>query len=118
MKVCELRAFMKERRVRGFSTMKKEELEERVRELKKAEEKKKYEEELKRRAVCSACLREQRIQRKIDEKEHDQRLLQCSIRRLICEHCRHANFAYDGDETLCVDCGAVQEPNVDYDRRS
>ena len=38
MKVCELRAFMKERRVRGYSTMRKEELEERVRELKEKEE--------------------------------------------------------------------------------
>ena len=68
MEVCELRVFIKERRVRGYSTMRKEELEEKVRELKEAEENAKYEKQLRERAVCSACLEEQRIQCKIDKK--------------------------------------------------
>ena len=43
MKVFELRAFLKERGFRGFSTMQKSELEAKVREIKEKEKAEKYE---------------------------------------------------------------------------
>ena len=110
MKVFELRGYLKERGIRGYSTLKKEELEAKVKKLKEQERAEKYEQNLKH--TCSACLEQQRIQRKIDSKTHDQRLLESTLRILICNHCRHTKFAVDGDHTVCVDCGLLQGSEV------
>ena len=113
MKIPELRAYLKERGVRGFSTLKKTELEAKVQEIKEKEKAEKYEENLKNTALCSTCLEQQRIQRKIDSKTHDQRLLESTLRILICNHCRHTKFVVDGDHTVCVDCGLLQAPEAE-----
>ena len=93
--------------------MKKGELEAKVQKLKEQERAEKYEENLRDTAVCSGCLREQKIQRKIDEKTHGQRLLESTIRILFCDFCKHANLAQDGDHDVCVDCGALQTPDAE-----
>ena len=116
MKVKELRGYLKERGVKGYSTMRKEELKERVDKLKAAELTRKYEEDLRKGVVCRACLEQQRIQRKIDEKMFDQQLLDMTIRELVCRYCSHTDLAVDGDLTVCVKCGAVQDHAVDYFR--
>ena len=113
MKVFELRAFLKERDVRGYSTLKKANLEEKVKKLKEREKAEKYEENLRDTVLCAACLGEQRIQRKIDEKTHNQRLLESTLRILVCEHCKHANLARDGDDIFCVICGALQSSDAE-----
>ena len=112
MKVFELRAFLKERGFRGFSTMQKSELEAKVREIKEKEEVAMYERELRNTVRCAACLDEQRKQRKIDEKTFNQRLLESFVRTLVCRHCQHTKFVVDGDHTVCVDCGALQSPDA------
>ena len=112
MKVSELLGFLKERGVRGFSMMKKSELEAKVQKLKEQEKAEKYEENLRDTAVCAACLGEQRIQRKIDDRLHDQRLFESTLRILICNHCKHANPTRDGDDTICADCGTLQDPDA------
>ena len=117
MTVAKLRAYLKEKGFRGYSTMKKEELKQKVSEFKAKETAEKYEEELKNTAVCKACLEQQRIQRKIDDKIYYQRLLESTVMTLVFAHCRHANFIYDGDETICVDCGVVQASYVDINSR-
>ena len=113
MNVSELRAFLKERRIKGYSTLKKGKLEEKVKKLKEQENAEKYEQNLRETALCSACLREQRVQRKIDDKTHDQRLLESTIRILICDFCQHTEFVVDGDHTVCVDCGLLQGPDAE-----
>ena len=117
MTVAKLRAYLKEKGFRGYSTLKKEELKQKVSEFKAKETAEKYEEELKNTAVCKACLEQQRIQRKIDDKIYYQRLLESTVRTLVCAHCRHANFIHDGDETVCADCGVVQASCVDINSR-
>ena len=112
MKVFELRAYLKERRIKGYSTLRKEELEERVKKLKEQERARKYEENLTDTALCSTCLEQQRIQRKIDEKTFNQRLLESAVRTLVCKHCRHEKFVVDGDQTVCVDCGSLQDSDA------
>ena len=112
MKIFELRGFLKERRIKGYSTLKKGALEAKVREIREKEKAEKYEQNLRDTALCAACLHEQRIQRKIDEKTHDQRLLESTIRILFCDFCKHANLVQDGDDTFCVLCGALQDPNA------
>ena len=112
MKIPELRSYLKERGVRGFSTLKKTELEAKVQKIKEKEKAEKYEENLKNTALCSTCLEQQRIQRKIDSKTHDQRLFDSVVRTLVCEYCKHANLVQDGDDTFCVLCGALQDPNA------
>ena len=107
MKVSELKGYLKDRGIRGFSTLKKGELEAKVREIEEKEKAEKYEEDLRHNAVCSACLEQQKIQRKIDEKMYNQRLLELTMRDLVCEYCKHAVFVVDGDHTVCVDCGAL-----------
>ena len=113
MKIFELRGFLKERRIKGYSTLKKSELEAKVQEIKEKEKAEKYEQNLRDTALCAACLHEQRIQRKIDDKTHDQRLLESTLRILICNHCRHTKFVVDGDHTVCVDCGLLQAPEAE-----
>ena len=112
MKVFELRGFLKERGVKGYSTMKKSELEAKVREIKEKEKAETYERELRDTVRCAACLDKQRKQRKIDDKTHDQRLLESAVRTLVCKHCRHAKFVVDGDQTVCIDCGLLQDPEA------
>ena len=109
-----LRAYLKERGVKRYSTMKKGELEEKVKKLKEQEKLKKYEEDLRHNAVCSAYLEQQRIQRKIDDKTHNERLFESMIRDLVCEYCKHANLTQDGDDTFCVLCEALQSPGASY----
>ena len=112
MNVNELKGYLKERGVRGYSTLKKSELQIKVREIEEKEKAEKYEQNLRDTAVCSACLSEQRIQRKIDEKTHNQRLLESVVRTLVCEHCQHVEFVVDGDLTVCASCGALQSPDA------
>ena len=112
MNVSELRGFLKERRIKGYSTLKKGALEAKVREIREKEEVAIYEQNLRDTAVCSACLEQQRIQRKIDSKTHDQRLFEIAVRTLVCEHCEHVEFAVDGDLTVCASCGALQSPDA------
>ena len=112
MNVSELRGFLKDRGIRGFSTLKKGELEAKVREIKEKEKTEKYEQNLRDTALCAACLQEQKIQRKIDEKTHDQRLIESVVRTLVCDYCQHVKFAVDGDHTVCASCGALQSPDA------
>ena len=112
MKVFELKGYLKDRGIKGYSTLKKGELEAKVKKLQEQERAEKYEEDLRHNAVCSACLEQQRIQRKIDEKTHNQRLLESVVRTLVCEHCQHVEFAVDGDLTVCASCGALQSPDA------
>ena len=65
---------------------------------------------------CDACLEQHRIQRKIDQKAYDKRLLANAARDLVCHYCQHSDLAVDGDETICAECGALQRPSVSYDR--
>ena len=112
MKVSELRGFLKERRIRGFSTLKKDDLKIKVREIEEKEKAEKYEQNLRATALCSACLQEQKIQRKIDDTTHDQRLIESVVRTLVCDYCKHAKLVVDGNHTVCVDCGALQSPDA------
>ena len=97
---------MKIKELRGF-------LEEKVKILKEQEKAEKYEENLRDTVVCAACLSEQRIQRKIDDKTFNQRLLESAVRTLVCEHCQHVEITVDGDQTVCASCGAVQAPDAE-----
>ena len=112
-----LRGFLKERGIRGYSTMKKQELEAKVQKIQQEDKRAKYEEDLRHNAVCSACLEQQRIQRQIDEKTHNELLFELTIRDLVCEYCKHANLAQDGKDTFCVLCGALQSPGVNASYR-
>ena len=112
MKVLEMRAFLKGRGIRGYSTLKKSKLEEEVQKIQQEDKRTEYEQKLRDTALCLACLNEQRIQRKIDKREHTQRLFELTIRDLVCIHCKHANLAQDGDHTVCADCGALQPPDA------
>ena len=113
MKILELRGFLKERGIRGFSMMKKSELEAKVQEIKGQERAEKYEQNLRDTALCSACLEQQKIKRAIDDKTFNQRLLESAVRTLVCEYCKHAILAKDGDDTFCVLCGALQSPDAE-----
>ena len=112
MKVFELRAYLRERGVRGYSTMKKVDLEEKVKNLKEREKAETYEQNLRDTVRCAACLHEQRIKRKIDDKTFNRRLLEIAVRTLVCKYCKHANRARDGDDTICADCGTLQVPEA------
>ena len=65
---------------------------------------------------CKACLEQQKIQRKIDQKAYDKRLLANAVRDLVCHYCQHSDLAVDGDDTFCVKCGALQDPSVSCDK--
>ena len=81
MKKEELKVFLKDMGIRGYSSKSKDVLEKKVSEVKKKEASEEYERQLRDRAQFSACLNQQRIQRKIDEREHAQRLLESLTRR-------------------------------------
>ena len=108
MKKEELKSFLKDRRIRGYSSKKKDVLEKKVSEVKEKEASEEYERKIRDRAVCSACLVQQKIQCKIDERERDQRLLESTVRTLVCEYCQHPNFEYDRDLMVCAKCGVLQ----------
>ena len=72
MKKEELEAFLKDREIRVYSSKIKDVLEKKVSEVKEIEASEEYERKLRDRALCSACLKEQIIQRKMDEKTHNQ----------------------------------------------
>ena len=61
MKVFELRCFLKERGVKGHSTLKKAELEAKVQKLKEQEKAEKYEQNLRDTVICGACLIERLV---------------------------------------------------------
>ena len=65
---------------------------------------------------CEACLKEQFIQRKIDEKTYYQGLLSNMVQKLACQYCQHSDLAVDVDDTFCVKCGTLQDPSVSYDK--
>ena len=65
---------------------------------------------------CDACLKEQFVQRKIDEMTYDQRLLANSIRKLACQYCNHETLISDKDDTFCQSCGALQSSLVSQDK--
>lgn len=113
MKVKELKDFLKQRGLKGYSTMKKGNLQEKVRAIQKEEAKAEYEKQLRDNVVCYTCLKQQNIQRKID----DQRLLESMIRDLVCEYCQHANLVEDGDNTFCTNFGALQSPEAACERK-
>ena len=71
MKKEELEAFLKDRKIRVYSSKIKDVLEKKVSEVKEIEVSEEYERKLRDRALCSACLKEQIIQRKM-EKTHNQ----------------------------------------------
>ena len=100
MKKEELKAFLKDRGIRGYSSKNKDVFEKKLIGVKKKEANEEYERKLRDRTLCSACFEQQRIQRKIYE--YDQRLLESLVRTLVCEHCQHPNFAYDGDLLICI----------------
>ena len=112
MKVLELRKFLKQRGVKGFSTMKKAQLVERVKEIQEKEAKDEYERQMREKTKCLACLEQQRIQRKIDEKTYNQRLFNSMIRQLVCEYCQHETLILDEDNKVCQNCGVLQDPPV------
>ena len=112
MKVFELRAFLKERGFRGFSTMQKSELEAKVRKIQQEDRRAEYERQLRENVLCHACLTEQKIQRKIDEKTHNERLLESTIRILFCDFCQHAEVTIDGDHNFCTSCGTLRDPDA------
>ena len=111
-----MRAFLKGRGIRGYSTLKKSKLKEEVQKIQQEDKRAEYERQLVEESKCRECLNQQRIQRKIDEKTHNQRVLDSMIRDLVCKHCQHPNFVYDGDHTVCADCGTLQPPSVSYDK--
>ena len=65
---------------------------------------------------CKACLEQQKTQRKIDQKTYNERLLANAKRDLVCYCCQHSDLAVDGDDTVCVKCGALQSPSVSYEK--
>ena len=95
MKKEELEAFLKDREIRVYSSKIKDVLEKKVSEVKEIEVSEEYERKLRDRALCSACLKEQIIQRKTDEKTHNQRLLDSMIRDLTCKYCTHETLVFD-----------------------
>ena len=72
-----------------------------------------YERQVRENALCHACLTEQRKQRKIDDKTHNERLFELTVRDLACRYCKHVNLAQDEDHTACADCGALQGAEVE-----
>ena len=116
MKVNELRAYLKEKGVKGYSTMKKMDLQEKVKELQEKKAKEEYEKQLRENVVCRDCLEQQRIQRKIDEKQFNQRLSERIKRILVCVNCQHPDLTRDGDDTFCLKCGALQDPDAEVSR--
>ena len=112
MTIKELRAYLKERGIRGYSTMKKAELEVEVQKIQQEDRRAAYERQLREDALCRACLAEQRKQRRIDDKTHNERLFELTIRDLVCAYYMHVNLAQDEDHTLCADCGALQDAEV------
>ena len=116
MKVNELRNFLKKRGFVGYSTMKKMDLQVKVKELKEKEAKEEYEKQLKENTVCRDCLEQQRIQRKIDEEKFNQRLSEHFFRILVCENCQHPDLTRDRDDTFCVKCGTLQAPDAEVSR--
>ena len=65
---------------------------------------------------CDACLKEQFMQRKIDEKTYHQRLLANVKRELICQYCKHETLISDKNDTFCESCGTLQSPLVLHDK--
>ena len=68
MTIKELRAYLKEKGIKGYSTMKKAELEVKVQKIQQEDRRAEYERQLRENALSHACLTEQRKQCKIDDK--------------------------------------------------
>lgn len=65
---------------------------------------------------CYACLKEQFVQRKIDEKTYDQRLLANMVRELACQYCDHETLICDDESLFCQSCGSLQNSSVSCDK--
>ena len=113
MTIKELRAYLKEKGIKGYSTMKKAELEVKVQKIQQEDRRVEYDRQLRENALCHACLTEQRKQRKIDDKTHNERLFELTVRDLVCEYCKHVNLAQDKDHTVCADCGTLQKSDAE-----
>ena len=72
-----------------------------MKKLKEQDKKVEYDRQLRENFLCSACLEQQRIQRKIDEKTHNERLLESMIIELVCEYFQHTSMDQDGDDQFC-----------------
>ena len=83
-----------------------------MKKLKEQDKKVEYDRQLRENVLCTACPEQQRIQRKIDEKTHNERLLESMIIELVCEYFRHTSMDQDGDDTFCVLCGVLQSPSI------
>jgi len=97
----ELRGRARELRVPRFSVLKKAELVEAIAEVEK--------EAYYKSITCDQCLREQQKQKIIDEHTYNKKVVENVIRQLVCDHCKHEDFAVDGDLQICMQCGAVYE---------
>ena len=95
--------------IAAINKMNKAKLLEKITELEK-------EAKLVEESKCDACLKEQLIQRKIDEKTYDERLLANMIRKLTCQHCNHEKLIFDEDQIFCNFCGSLQNPLVSHDK--
>ena len=60
MTIKELRAYLKEKGIKGYSTMKKAELEVKVQKIQQEDRRVEYDRQLRETALCHACLTEQR----------------------------------------------------------
>ena len=65
---------------------------------------------------CDACLKEQFIQRKINKKAYNERLLANVVRKLACQYCNHDTLVFDEESLFCQSCGSLQNPSISYDR--
>ena len=99
--LTELKKRAKELGIRRFSAMKKEEL---LKVLEEAEKEVYY-----KSIHCDQCLDEQRKQRIIDEHTYNEKVLGSVIRQLVCEYCKHEDFAVDGELQICRRCGSIKE---------
>ena len=62
--------------------------------------------------VCTACLDERRKQQIIDQHEHDQKLMEGTVRKLAWEGLQK-NIVIDGDMMIDKKTGEVLDPEVD-----
>ena len=91
--------------------MKKAEFKGKVQKIQQEYRRAEYERQLRENALCHACLMEQRKQRKIDDKTHNERLFELTVRDLVCKYCKHVNLAQD--HTVCADCGTLQKSDAE-----
>ena len=100
IKMIKLRLKAKKLGIRGFTLMKKQELEKAI---EKAKTEAKYYE-----IFCDSCLEERKNQRLIDVKMYNKQKLAKVIRDYNMRYkCKHTRIAYNINERICVDCGEI-----------